>query len=135
MKPLTRTTLAVLAALVALAARAAADQSQAELRKLQGSWDLVVEEVDGERMPEPLIRDVSLVVEGDRRTLRTDQEIRHRAVVRLHPAATPPQVDLAYSAGAPPNAKGIGIYSIAGDRLKTMLINPAIALAAQSCRQ
>jgi len=121
MKSLTRSTLAVLAVLVALAARATADQSQDEMRKFQGSWDLVVEEVDGERMPEPLIRDVVLVVEGDRWTLRTDQEIRNRAVVRLNPAATPPQVDLAYSAGAPPHAKGVGIYAIAADRLKICL--------------
>jgi uncharacterized protein (TIGR03067 family) len=41
--------------------------------------------------------------------------------VRLNLAATPRQVDLAYSAGAPLNSKGVGIYSIAGERLKLCL--------------
>jgi putative CocE/NonD family hydrolase len=123
MKRLTPASLTAIAALVLVAAGdRQADQARGPLQSLAGTWDLIAEEVDGEKTPDPAIRDVVAVIDGDRWTLRNSEEVRNQAQIRLNPQARPAQIDLVYSAPEGLQGKtGLGIYAIDGDSLKICL--------------
>jgi uncharacterized protein (TIGR03067 family) len=87
-----------------------------DLDRLQGSWHISSLEIDGHAIPAA----GTVVVKG-RRFTSTDMEAVYEGEIVLHPAATPPRVDLKFDAGPEKGNTNLGIYDIDGDTWRLCL--------------
>ena len=88
-----------------------------ELAKLEGTWRLVSGEIDGRKVPRGDIKDVSMVIRGDRVTIAEGKQIS-QAEIRVNPAAKPKQIDTKYLSGPEKGFTALGIYELDGNTLR-----------------
>jgi uncharacterized protein (TIGR03067 family) len=88
-----------------------------ELAKLEGTWRLVSAEVDGRKVPQEDIKDVSLVIRGDRATFAEGKQTSE-AEIRVKTTAKPKQIDTRYLSGPEKGFTALGIYELDGDTLR-----------------
>jgi uncharacterized protein (TIGR03067 family) len=107
---------AVAALAVACTARAADDRADAvkeELAKLAGTWQHVAAEIDGKSAPEDRVKQHTLVITGDRYSVRMDGKTVEEGTVYIDPSRKPKAID-AYP--TKPEGKVLkGIYEIGED--------------------
>ena len=95
-----------------------------DLKKLQGSWDCVAMEREGDEIPAESFKGSMVVYEGDRLTLYRDGEVFRRGIVTLDPAKSPKRVNT-WDLGGPYEDQTVpGIYAIDGDTLKVCFSRP-----------
>src|SRR5262249_14884653 len=98
---------------------------QHDLDQMQGTWRAVLMNRDGEMQPlQGAFADLQLVVRDDRRTIKSGPTILSEAYYRLNPAAEPPTIDLVVTRGGSRGQIMLGIYEIAGDRLRVCYAVP-----------
>ena len=90
---------------------------EAELERFQGIWHFVSIEDDGSRASGDDLTGITVVIEGDRFTLRNGATI-NRGVLTVDPAATPKAIDVVFSKGPQRGKTMRGIYELDGDLLK-----------------
>jgi erythromycin esterase len=90
-----------------------------DVDRMQGTWQAVLMNAEGEIQPlQGALANLQLVVKGDRRTIRSGATVFTEAYYRLNPAAEPPTIDLVVTRGGARGQVMLGIYEIAGDRLR-----------------
>ncbi|MFO0908974.1 MAG: TIGR03067 domain-containing protein [Isosphaeraceae bacterium] len=94
------------------------DTIQEELSRLQGTWNLVSAETDGEPAPADRIKNVRVVIKGSTSTVYFGETlVAHSDQVKINPGPTPHEVD-DYPSGPGLDGKVIrGIYKVEGDSL------------------
>src|SRR5262245_20638186 len=103
-------------ALVALAAGDPTNVANKDLKRLQGTWVMAALEVDGKLVPENKLG-TTLIVKGNKYTTRVkDKEFT--TTFTLHPAKSPPAIDMVFTEGDNKDKVLKGIYKIEGDTLK-----------------
>jgi uncharacterized protein (TIGR03067 family) len=109
------TTLALVTALCA-ADKPKADAKK-ELEKLQGTWVMVGLEVNGEAVPEKKIKGTTLVIKGDKYTVKV-KDTKHETTFKIDPSKEPKAIDMYFPDG--PNLPKLseGVYELDGDTLK-----------------
>jgi uncharacterized protein (TIGR03067 family) len=104
-----------------LAADSPSDVAKKEQEKLQGTWQVVKGEMGGEELPEEALKDVSLVIKGDKMMAKGDFPDKDRyatVLFKINPAAKPKEIDLTLGGSEDKGTKLKGIYQLDGDQLK-----------------
>jgi uncharacterized protein (TIGR03067 family) len=90
---------------------------EAELGRFQGTWKFVSIEAEGDRASQEDLVSVTVVIQGNRFTLRNGPTI-NRGVLTVDPTVIPKTIDVAFSEGTQRGMISQGIYELDGDLLK-----------------
>jgi len=88
-----------------------------DLKLLQGTWSVTALEVEGQKMPESMLADAGITIEGNRFT-STGMGAVYEGTLKLDPSADPPQLDMKFDAGPEKGNTNLGIYSLEGNTWK-----------------
>src|SRR5437773_128405 len=91
-----------------------------DLDLLQGSWTVTALEVDGQKMPAPMLADARIAIKGNRFT-STGMGAVYTGTLELDEAATPRQLDMKFGAGPEKGNTNPCIYQLEGDIWKLCL--------------
>jgi uncharacterized protein (TIGR03067 family) len=114
--------LIILAAGLAVAADTPKEAAR-ELAKLQGTWNAVAVEEDGERLPAEKTKGWKLVIKDNKYTFEAGKASAE-GIYRLDPAKTPKAVDATRTNGPDKGKTLLGIYRLDGDRLMMCFAEP-----------
>jgi uncharacterized protein (TIGR03067 family) len=115
--------LAVLAVGLLLAADAKDDKKK-ELDKLQGTWTATTVEYNGEKVLGDSIKELKVVVEGDKLTVKgEDEEVKKygKATLAIDPSTTPKILDISITSGDEKGTTFLAIYELDKDEWKLAL--------------
>lgn len=88
-----------------------------DLDLLQGSWAIISLELDGQALPETLLADASIVIQGDR-FVSTGMGAEYAGALVLDAAKRPRRLDMKFDAGPEKGNTNLCIYELDGDSLK-----------------
>lgn len=92
----------------------------ADLKKLQGTWNIVALETDGHAMADAASMGAKIVIDGDRFSSVSMGAV-YKGVVRLDAAQKPKAFDLEFTEGPEKGNTNYGIYELDGDIWKICL--------------
>ena len=118
MKRLFAATLLAGTALVLAADAKQSDSAKEELKKLQGTWLLVMSEQDGMKSDPNFVKNGKMVIKGNDMTVYGGKVISSKAKITLNPSKTPKTIDAVQTYGGPTGTKVLGIYELNDDTLK-----------------
>jgi uncharacterized protein (TIGR03067 family) len=91
-------------------------------KALQGTWQTVTSEMDGERQPEDEVREYKVIVDGDKLSIMKSGEVFMAGTFTLDTGPKPRHIDLKLDKNVPnPSDVGKtlpGIYEVNGDAWK-----------------
>jgi uncharacterized protein (TIGR03067 family) len=117
--------LAVISLVAAVGLSRAADDAKEdavkkELRALKGMWKPIAREVDGKKISDEELKDVTVTYEETGKlTVRRGDMILLAGIDKLDPTKNPKMTDLTYTEGENKGKTSLGIYEIEGDTLRT----------------
>src|SRR5262249_49561968 len=88
------------------------------LKKIQGIWKFVSQEVEGKPRTKEELAKQTITVEGDKWTVRRDGKVIQAGMHKFDPDKKPAQVDAAVTEGEGKGFTMLGIYELKGDALK-----------------
>jgi uncharacterized protein (TIGR03067 family) len=89
-----------------------------ELRKFQGVWTIESMESGGKKIPAEAMKDVTLIFEGDKYTVKNGKDVIQVGTQKLDASKSPKTLDGTVTEGFGKGAVMPGIYEIDGDTLK-----------------
>jgi len=108
----------LLAAAAFVAEASFGDDAKEELKKLEGTWNLVMSEQDGMKSDPKFVKNGKMVIKGNEMTVYGGKVISSKAKITLNPSKTPKTIDAVQTYGGPKGTKAPGIYELDGDTLK-----------------
>ncbi len=105
--------IAKFAVVLGFAALVGCSKPSDDMKKLEGSWTLISGEADGQPLPEADVKDSSLVVVGDKHTVKVGA-LMIEGTHKMDASKTPKQIDANDTVG-PTKGKDYGIYEFKGD--------------------
>lgn len=90
------------------------DAAKKELKKLSGTYVLVSGESKGEKLPEKQIKGISLVIEGDKYTLRIGDKTLS-GTQKIDPTKRPKEIEAMDTEGPNKGKTILGIYKLEKD--------------------
>ena len=108
-------------ALVLTADAKQSDSAKEELKKLQGTWLLVMSEQDGMKSDPNFVKNGKMVISGNKMTVYGGKVKSSEATIVLNPAKKPKTIDATQTYGGPKGTKYLGIYELEDDTLKICL--------------
>ena len=110
--------LLVAGAALAIAADDKKDDAKAELKKFEGTWQLVSSEPEGEKAPAEAIKTAKATAKGNKVTLSVGGKEIMELTFTVDPTKKPKTIDSTATSGPDKGKKSLGIYEIEGDTLK-----------------
>jgi uncharacterized protein (TIGR03067 family) len=113
-----RTWIAALTALALsgmLTSRGGADSGDDVLKKLQGTWKFVSQEVDGQPLPKSELANQTITFAGDKWTVRRDGKVVQAGTHQFDPSKKPGQVDAVVNEGENKGSTMLGIFEMKGE--------------------
>jgi uncharacterized protein (TIGR03067 family) len=98
-----------------LPGRGAADGGEDILKKIQGTWKFVSQEMDGKPVPKEELATQTITFAGDKWTVRRDGKVIQAGTHHFDPAKKPGQVDAAVTEGEDKDSTMLGIFEMKGD--------------------
>jgi uncharacterized protein (TIGR03067 family) len=95
-----------------------------ELAKLQGEWNMVSGERDGQGFPSEYLTNSERVVKGDETTVTVRGQLFMKAKFSIDPSKNPKTIDYTINRGPYAGLAMHGIYELDGDKLKFYLSTP-----------
>ena len=105
------------ALLFVVAATAWCQNAATDQKKLEGKWTLVSAEVAGEKLPEAVVKSISLTLKGDEYTVKVGEAV-DKGTVKLDAAAKPKAMDITGTDGPNKGKTILAIYERTGDTLR-----------------
>jgi uncharacterized protein (TIGR03067 family) len=106
------------------AATAGDDAAKKELAKVQGTWQIVSAEQDGQPLPDSIVQNLKFVFKGDSLVLEGVDDVRQKAgkiMLKLDTSTTPKCMDWKVEAGSEKDKAFDGIYDWKDDQLRICL--------------
>ena len=114
---------------VAIAALAGRDEPKAvqekgtvviqdDLKQLQGNWTIAVMEEGGQKAPDDLLKDMSVLVKDDKLSVQEKDKVILEFKLKLDSSKTPKAIDFSHILGADKGQTELGIYVFDGDTVK-----------------
>lgn len=94
-----------------------ADDAAKELKRLQGTWEMVGLEVNGEEVPAKKLAGTTLTIRGDKYITKVKDTARE-VTFKLDPKSEPKAIDMYFPDGVEAAKLSKGIYQVDGDTLK-----------------
>jgi uncharacterized protein (TIGR03067 family) len=88
------------------------------LKKIQGTWKFVSQEMDGNALPKEEVAKHTITFAGDKWTVRSEGKVVQAGTHKFDPTKKPAQVDAAVTEGEDKGSTMLGIYELKGDTLK-----------------
>jgi uncharacterized protein (TIGR03067 family) len=89
-----------------------------ELKKFAGTWEMVSLEIDGKPVPAKDVKDITLVVKGDKATFLKGDKETAGTTFSVDPTKKPKTMDATWTSGPNKGKKDLSIYELDGDNLK-----------------
>src|SRR5262249_37232968 len=87
------------------------------LRKIQGTWQFVAQEMEGKPRPSEELAKQTITFAGDQWTVRRDGKVVQAGTHKFDPGEKPAQVDAVVTEGEDKGSTMLGIYELKGDTL------------------
>jgi uncharacterized protein (TIGR03067 family) len=87
-----------------------------QLRELEGDWQFLTLEVDGQPVPSSMLGDTRLLIDGDRFRMESP-EATYEGIFTIDVEASPSHIDIEFVEGPEAGHWSYGIYELDGDRL------------------
>jgi uncharacterized protein (TIGR03067 family) len=107
-----------LGSLFAIGIVTAGDDAKADLKRLQGTWQVVSATSKGEKVPAEDIAELELVIDGDKISVREKGKVQERMMFKIDPAKRPRAIDFTHTDGPKKDKVDHAIYQLDGDNLK-----------------
>lgn len=91
-----------------------------DLDLLQGTWNVTTLEADGAAVPDSMLSDARVVIEGNRFT-STGMGAVYQGTLQLDTASRPARIDMMFDAGPEKGNTNLGIYQLEGNSWKLCL--------------
>jgi uncharacterized protein (TIGR03067 family) len=115
-----RITCLLLCAVFSLAQMFAIDDSvKKDLAEMAGEWTLVSGSASGHPMPEPLVKGMKRICQGDEITTRMNGNLYFKAKITIDPSKAPKTIDYQMIEGFNKGEKQLGIYELSGGTFKS----------------
>jgi uncharacterized protein (TIGR03067 family) len=108
------------ALLLGLVTVSAAQGQTEEMKKLEGTWNVVTATVDGKEAPADALKGVQIVFKGDTFSVRKDGKEVYGGTYKIDPTKSPPTMDTTVTSGEDKGKTDKGIYKLEGDMLTTV---------------
>jgi uncharacterized protein (TIGR03067 family) len=92
--------------------------SDNELKKIQGTWQFISQEMDGKPRPAEQVAKLKITFTGDKWSVREDGRVVQAGTHKFDPTKKPAQVDAPVTVGEGKGSTMLGIYEMKGDRMK-----------------
>lgn len=89
-----------------------------ETEKFQGTWSFVSSESSGQKVPAEQLKELVLIFEGDKHTVKMGSEVIQAGTQKLDAAKSPKEIDVTITEGPSKGTVMLGIYEFDGDTLK-----------------
>lgn len=116
--------LLVLAVGLLVAADAKEDDAKKELKKLEGTWQVVSMEMDGQKQPEDEAKQFKIVIKGNKYTLKRGDDTVNQGTFTIDATKKPKTIDIKPTEGDNAGQTMLGIYEQDGDTQKTCYAQP-----------
>lgn len=117
----------VLAGLLLGADEGPEDKAKKELDALQGTWNGVSAEEQGQAVPKADAEAMQLVIKGDKYTLKIQGNEIEQGTLKVDPAKTPKVIDIKITSGEDKGKEQLGFYEVEKDTLKLNVSKPGKA--------
>ena len=94
-----------------------AQDAEQELKKMQGSWKVVLSQVDGTTMPIQAFKKVAVVIQDGKIVFKDDNKTYEEIEFDIDPDAKPKEIDYKYVFGLKKGVRERGIYQWDGEQL------------------
>jgi|SRR5262245_3628640 len=111
-------TVAAFVMLAAAGALLAGGQGEKELKKIQGTWKFVAQEMDGKAKSKEDLAKLQITFTGDKWSVTDDGKVVQAGTHTLDPSKKPNQVDAKVTEGEDKGSMMLGIYELKGNTLK-----------------
>lgn len=91
---------------------------ESELKKLQGTWQFVSQDIDGKARPAAELAKIKITFIGDKWSVAEGDKVLQAGTHKLDPSKTPAQVDAKVTEGEGKGSTMLGIYELKGDTLQ-----------------
>jgi uncharacterized protein (TIGR03067 family) len=108
----------------------AADSSKKEMKQLQGEWSMVSGEIDGQALPQEYVKGAKRVAKGNETTVMIGGRLFMKAKFTIDPTKKPKTIDYTMTGGPTKGKTQLGIYELAGDKVKFCFAAPGKARPA-----
>src|SRR5215467_12354540 len=95
-----------------------AENGKDVLKKIQGTWKFVSQEIDGKALPKEEVAKHTITFAGDKWTVRSEGKVVQAGTHKFDPTKKPAQVDAAVTEGEDKGSTMLGIYELKGDTIK-----------------
>lgn len=102
--------------LATMAASGADSVVQQELDRMQGTWQMVSHQIDGQQ--DKALTGAVRVVEGDKFAIKQGDKVLRAATMKIDPTKTPKWIDITFTEGPEKGKTRRGIYVLEGDMHK-----------------
>ena len=113
-----RTLLAVLTAFFLTLALSAEEKAPLDIKTIQGKWQAIDIEGNGQKFSPEAIKEFKVVIQGDQMYAIKSQTEDPKHKIKLDPTRSPKTIDLIPLEGARKDIPAQGIYSLEDGRLK-----------------
>jgi len=94
------------------------DNGKDVLKKIQGTWKFVSQEIEGKPRPKEELAKQTITFAGDKWTVRRDDKVIQAGTHKFDPTKKPAQVDAVVAEGEDKGSTMLGIYELKGDTIK-----------------
>jgi len=101
-----------------LPGRGGADSGEDVLKKIQGTWKFISQEMDGKPMPKEDLAKQTITFAGDKWTVRRDGKVIQAGTHHFDPTKKPGQVDAVVTEGENKGSTMLGVFEMKGESFR-----------------
>jgi len=98
--------------------RGGGKEGDKELKKIQGTWKFILQEMDGKERPKEELTKLTITFAGDKWSVRVEDKVVQAGTHQLDGTKKPGQIDAVVTEGEDKGSTMLGIYELKGDKMK-----------------